>query len=525
MEFFDERKNAIEWAHWLKIYESQYFLDRPTTKIRSQGSRFVENHVCALLDKTSGLSEADLKLLMAWKLGAIHHRDSEIAQEIKYHAHWDIETKDRYGNYFGSSIGHLADDRLQRTACKDPEYLFKLHPQLGGFGPVYIIAVLFFVTQGRYPIYDRFAHIAVQAIHQGLSPGSYISYKPVQRWRDYEDYIKLLSPIGQACCRETKNSSMLISRPVDRALWVYGHFFKSKHQNEGALARPVRSPASEPAAVSPAHEAVSSDEVLVGMIRDLAQNAANGWRRREIIVKQTASGYPQVGQRINLADASGKSLGEFPFIKGAGKTGYTCLGKPGLLSEWFVRRYPFHRVATEAVYFAQRERQNEYRIYSRSEWEYFTYWSKFDRFLKNQGATFRIPTPPRQHFHTFSVGLPGIKLQPLIRFGKRDIGIDLYVTHGNSKEIFDLLNSDRASIEAEFGQQLQWRRMSNNKGCVIALRTDLDPNEAGRGGAQYEWLLDHLLRFKKVFVPRISALLLDDTTIREDPCPIHPASR
>ncbi len=371
MEFFDERKNAIECAHWLKIYEPQYFLDGPTTKIKNQGSRFVENYVFALLDKTSDLSEADLKLLMAWKIGAINHRASEGAQEVKYYYGWDIKTTTRYGHELSPSISYLVHKMsaiLKEINRGNPSNLFERHAILAGFGPVYIIAILFFVTQGRYPIYDQFAHIGAQAIHQDLPPGSYVSYKPVQRWSDYEDYVRLLSQIGEACCREPKNTLVVISRPVDRALWVFGHFFKSKRQNEGTVARPVRSRASEPAAVSPAHEAVSSDDVLVGVIRDLGQHAANGWRRREIIVKQTSSGYPQVGQSINLADASGKSLGEVPFIKGAGKTGYTCLGKPRALAAWFTRRYPFDRVRTETVYLARIEGQNDYRIYSRREW-------------------------------------------------------------------------------------------------------------------------------------------------------------
>ena len=133
-------------------------------------------------------------------------------------------------------------------------------------------------------------------------------------------------------------------------------------------AEPAPPPVSKPQ-TSPATELVSSDEVLTGLIRDLGQSAANGRRRREILIKQTMSGYPEVRQRINLLDSSGAALGELPFIKGARKAGYTCLGKPGALMAWFAQRYPFDRVRTETVYVARTERRDEYRIYSQREWQ------------------------------------------------------------------------------------------------------------------------------------------------------------
>jgi len=372
MKFFDERGNSIDCSHWLKAYEPQYFLGGGATKIKNRfrSSRLVEDQVCSLLAKGSLLSEDDLKLLMAWKIGAIDHRASEQNKKIAYYYGWDGKTKNRYGHPLGSSIACLASkmsDIAKEIAAGKPEYLFNLHSNLDGFGPVYIITMLFFVSQGRYPIYDRFAHIAVQAVQEGLAPGSYVSYKPVQRWSDYEEYVRLLSPIGEACCDQPKNSRMLISRPVDRALWVYGHSFSSQQPMRGA-AEPAPPPVSKPQ-TSPATELVSSDEVLTGLIRDLGQSAANGWRRKEILIKQTMSGYPEVRQRINLLDSSGAALGELPFIKGARKAGYTCLGKPGALMAWFAQRYPFDRVRTETVYVARTERRDEYRIYSQLEWQ------------------------------------------------------------------------------------------------------------------------------------------------------------
>src|SRR3954447_18203129 len=163
MKFFDERGNSIDCAHWLKAYEPQYFLDGAATKIQNRSSRFVEDQVCSLLAKESLLSEDDLKLLMAWKIGAIDHRASEQNKKIAYYYGWNGKTENRYGHPLGSSIACLASkmsDIGKEIAAGNPEYLFDLHSTLASFGPVYIITILFFVSKGRYPIYDRFAHIA-----------------------------------------------------------------------------------------------------------------------------------------------------------------------------------------------------------------------------------------------------------------------------------------------------------------------------------------------------------------------------
>lgn len=107
---------------------------------------------------------------------------------------------------------------------------------------------------------------------------------------------------------------------------------------------------------------------LDGRIRDLSGFTSDGWRRREIIVRQGTNGYPKVRDNINLVDSSGATYSNLPFIKGAQEEGYVCLGQPGALKRWFTERYRFAEVSRENVYFESTVRPNEYRIYSESEW-------------------------------------------------------------------------------------------------------------------------------------------------------------
>jgi hypothetical protein len=170
--------------------------------------------------------------------------------------------------------------------------------------------------------------------------------------------MNLLSAIRKACPQQF-GSPMFVSRPVDRALWVYGHFFPTK---SGSVSAAKRCSTHSSAPVG----ALSSG-AWVGRIRDLCQTTSDGWRRREIIVRQVG-GRPKERDSIRLVDSSGGDYGELPFIKGAGVQGYVCMGKPGTLKPWFTRRHPIGEVKPENVYFEPTGTSSQYRIYSEPEW-------------------------------------------------------------------------------------------------------------------------------------------------------------
>jgi hypothetical protein len=368
MIFFDAQGNQIQPAQWLSIYEHSYFLDQPKQngQPRNQTSPFVEDQVCALLTQSGPLSGGDLNRAMAWKLGEIDHRGSEISKQIKYQHNWQTAVRDRYQRDFSSGISFLASRMptiLQEVNRGNPEYLFNLHPTLANFGPTYILTVLFFVTRGKFPIYDHFAHVAAQAIHSGLAPGSALKCKAVQEWNQYQQYRNLLLPISKACAQPTGPSSMFVSRPTDRALWVYGHLFKD-------VAKPCdpRKPARAYPQTTPTQPAVFKG-VLVGRICDLSNMTNDGWRRREINVRQGPDGHPAVREIFHLIDTSGTRYSSLPFIKGARLPGHTCLGQPGALRPWFTRHYSADRVESENVYFKPTGQPSEYCIYTESEWK------------------------------------------------------------------------------------------------------------------------------------------------------------
>jgi len=369
MTFFDAQGNQIQPAQWLNTYERYYFLNGPRRdgQPRNQTSPFVENRVCALLCQKTPLSRQDLILAMAWKLGLIDQSLSESRQKIEYRQDWATKliAKSQFRILdFSKSIPYLADNmsKITQVSQVDPRYLYDLIPLLKGFGHVYILTVLFFATRGQYPIYDRFAHIAALAIDQGLPLGSCVHYREGQKWSDYQQYKNLLVSIARTFPQQPGNVSVLISRPFDRALWVYGHFFQVGDKARTAI-ESVRLHSRAP--LLPGR----SKGWLDGRICDLSNETSDGWKRREINVRQGPDGYPAVRDIIHLIDSSGVKYRDLPFIKGARLPGYVCLGKPGQLRPWFDRHYSSEKVLTEEVYFKPTGQPNEYRIYTKSQWQ------------------------------------------------------------------------------------------------------------------------------------------------------------
>lgn len=158
---------------------------------------------------------------VAWKFGTL------VKQENK------IIPREKNGNYlsgYGIEIDKIQLlEYLQRVrdniVIKEMNFeeiytkLHKLQPPKY-FGSVYMINILFFLSGGDWPIYDRFAHKAAKAIFMELHPSQiYMCAAPSKdKICDvvnlYMEYIWLLERLFGR-----KN----INRETDRALWVYGH--------------------------------------------------------------------------------------------------------------------------------------------------------------------------------------------------------------------------------------------------------------------------------------------------------------
>ena len=120
-------------------------------------------------------------------------------------------------------------ESLEKEVSEAPQnVLCKLREQsVKGIGTVYLITLMYFISRGSYPIYDRFAKKAIDAIVNEVKPGGVIKERQLPD-KTSEKFCKIMkNEMKEYICNlEAVFGSDYKDRDVDRALWVYGHMFK-----------------------------------------------------------------------------------------------------------------------------------------------------------------------------------------------------------------------------------------------------------------------------------------------------------
>lgn len=125
-------------------------------------------------------------------------------------------------------------EELSYKATKDHyheafEEMAKISPK--GIGTVYLITLLFFLSKGLLPIYDRFASAALSALESGIKPGNEVevvtppSKELVMKVKKelYDPFIAKMN--SNTYANYNKCTNIEERRRIDQALWVYGHYF------------------------------------------------------------------------------------------------------------------------------------------------------------------------------------------------------------------------------------------------------------------------------------------------------------
>ena len=248
MNLYDVNMNKISddsISQFLDIYESVYYYEAGFA-----AEKEIED---ILLNGISG--QEDVFKILAWKIGGVDKNTSNKKGSLQYKDSWSFQ--DRVGKYRGGEIklkDYLkrfnGDSLYELKACADnpDKALSKLAKKAPkGLGPVYIITLFYFLTQGKkYPIYDKYAHAALKAIlsdkeiHLGdeVIDNSIKREFPSKNDSDkfgkevmkengkYREYMKLIDEFTEKTGIPYYATETETNRRVDRALWAYGHLFR-----------------------------------------------------------------------------------------------------------------------------------------------------------------------------------------------------------------------------------------------------------------------------------------------------------
>ena len=246
--YYPDQTDCTDMNDFIKSYNQIYFYDTNTSVATE---KLADNIL-----KLTKFEKEDVFNILAWKIDGIAVNATINLDQIKYKRKWKAEN----GKYYGDNIYHeLKLDNVisyvkdnsekwlsywdNKDIGYDPEYAQQVvsgivditNEQKGTYiGEVYIITLLYFVSKGRWPIYDQYASIAMNAMTDSkMKPYDSIVdtklpqknemdfYQRITSVGRYVEYIEFIKEI-----QNQSNYQYTTSRDIDRALWTYGHIIK-----------------------------------------------------------------------------------------------------------------------------------------------------------------------------------------------------------------------------------------------------------------------------------------------------------
>lgn len=181
---------------------------------------------CILSRGLDGSDIDDVGAIIRWKVGGRYWPDKKI---VTY----------EYAPQDGIDVQKVREVIEKNSRKTDADILRSMilecadNKEIRHMGVVYTIAVVYFMTQGRFPIYDKYAHIALLTLTNGENGKLYSDerirpYSPAEaagekRFEKYHDYRILSDAVYKTFRIRFDNAEDL--RRVDKALWAYGHLF------------------------------------------------------------------------------------------------------------------------------------------------------------------------------------------------------------------------------------------------------------------------------------------------------------
>ena len=242
-------------------YNNYYFIDKNIDDDCPQGiiqsSEWAELQVIGLIrpEQRKQWDEKSVKQILAWKTGKIDHKKTEEEKKLNYVKGWrenslavQLPNQQPMDTTVFLGLSKIVID-LHKDYCENKnekdvwtELLAYVNDNnIAGLGSVYLITLLFFITNGKCPIYDRFAMAALASFVINKEEGSNVPDGAIIRGcglpgRKSEDANNLLSDPDSKYVKYQQllkdffgddwNRDIDKSRDIDRALWVYGHKFK-----------------------------------------------------------------------------------------------------------------------------------------------------------------------------------------------------------------------------------------------------------------------------------------------------------
>lgn len=129
------------------------------------------------------------------------------------------------------------------------------------------------------------------------------------------------------------------------------------------------------------------------------------------------------------------------------------------------------------------------------------FWSELLPVLREAGMEkWNNISPSRDHWLNSSTGISGCTLTLI--FSRSEVRVELQMNRSDAaenKDIFDRLASQRDTLERAFGEELEWRRLDDNKVSMIVCRQAVQGYDRENWPEMIEWLREHYQRMDETF--------------------------
>lgn len=125
-------------------------------------------------------------------------------------------------------------------------------------------------------------------------------------------------------------------------------------------------------------------------------------------------------------------------------------------------------------------------------------------------------TEPYVRWMPIRLGRDGFEFTAFAKPSIGKIQAALQISPRNALEVYDALESDRHTINREFGRELIWRRQPNGKRCLILTGTDADIDDRDDRLRQFAWFRENLEQLDRVFRFRVNSLASLGNVTRND---------
>ena len=137
---------------------------------------------------------------------------------------------------------------------------------------------------------------------------------------------------------------------------------------------------------------------------------------------------------------------------------------------------------------------------SETQQQRYDYWVAFQdyAFPNAQFAkSFNRRKASMHHWLDFSIGCPACHIVVSQIQKRNELDVELYISE--DKDLFHALSKNKETIESETGLTFDWRELPERKASRIVIEKSVKLNDKNQWNAQFDWLIDVMIKMKNTF--------------------------